>query len=80
MAIGDEGLIESGKKLKTVILDSLKKEVDEDSEIISIYTGEDLSEKDGKDIAEKIEKEFPDVEVEINYGGQPVYYCLISIE
>ena len=54
--------------------------VDEDSAIISIYYGSDSSEEKAAEIGALIEAKYPDVEVEINDGGQPIYYFVISVE
>ena len=54
--------------------------VDDDSEIVSLFYGEDVSEEDANEMADKISEEFENIEVEVYYGGQPVYYYLISIE
>lgn len=58
----------------------IKKAVDEDSEIVSIYYGSDVTEEDAEEIGSFIEEEFPDCEIEINRGGQPLYYYVISVE
>ena len=58
----------------------VKQAIDEDSEIISIYYGSDVTEEDAEEIGEFIEEEFPDCEVEIVRGGQPLYYYVISVE
>lgn len=54
--------------------------VDEDSEIISLYYGEDVSEEDAENLTEKLEEKYPDCEVELNQGGQPIYYYVVSVE
>lgn len=54
--------------------------IDEDSTILSIYYGEEMNEDSANEIAEKVEEEYPDVEVEVHYGGQPIYYYVISVE
>ena len=54
--------------------------VDEDSAIVSIYYGSDSSEEAAEEIASLIQEKYPDVEVEINNGGQPIYYYVISVE
>ena len=54
--------------------------IDEDSAILSIYYGEEMNEDSANEIAEKVEEEYPDVEVEVHYGGQPIYYYVISVE
>ena len=58
----------------------IKKAVDEDSEIVSVYYGSDVTEDEADEIGSFIEEEFPDCEVEINRGGQPLYYYVISVE
>ena len=54
--------------------------VDEDSAIVSIYFGADASEEDANELASIIEEKYPDVEIEVNNGGQPIYYYVISVE
>ena len=54
--------------------------VDEDSAIVSIYYGTDATEEAAEEIGAVIEEKYPDVEVEINAGGQPIYYYVISVE
>ena len=53
---------------------------DEDSEIISIYYGSDVTEEDAQKLADRLEEAYPDLDVEINEGGQPIYYYVISVE
>ena len=52
----------------------------EDSELISIYYGSDITEDDAQALCERIEKEYPDCDVELQYGGQPIYYYILSVE
>ena len=54
--------------------------IDEDSELITLYYGKDTTEDEASLIAAKIQKEHPDIEVEVHYGGQPVYYYFVSVE
>ena len=54
--------------------------IDEDSAIVSVYYGSDMKEEDANALGSKIEEAFPDVEVEVHYGGQPIYYYVISVE
>ena len=58
----------------------VEKMIDEDTEMVSIYFGSESSEDDASVIAEAIEEKYPDVDVEINDGGQPIYYYVISVE
>ena len=54
--------------------------LDEDSELVTIYYGSDVKEEDAEKLKEDAEKEFPDKEIELQYGGQPIYYYMISAE
>ena len=58
----------------------LERMIDEDTEIVSIYFGSDSSEEEAEVVLEAIEEKYPDVDVEINDGGQPIYYYVISVE
>jgi len=69
-----------GEKLEKVIFDSLEKSVNEDSEIFTIYYGDEIEKSDAEELAEKIEEKYEDLEVEIYNGGQPLYYYIFSIE
>lgn len=80
MGIGDNDTLTVGTDIKTVALDMLKAMVDEDSEIISLYRGADFSEEDMEALQAMTEEAFPDIDVEVNDGGQPVYYCIASVE
>ncbi len=80
MGIGDHGILAVGKGLNAVALQTVREMADEDTEIISIYYGEETSEEDAEALASKIEEEYPDCEIEINAGGQPIYYYIISVE
>jgi DAK2 domain fusion protein yloV len=73
-------IISAEKDLQSATLNLIKKLVDDDSEIVSLFYGEDVSEEDANEMADKISEEFENIEVEVYYGGQPVYYYLISIE
>ncbi len=81
MGLGDHSaMLASGKDLAEVVLKMTQGMVEEDSEIISIYYGEDVSEEDAQGIADQLEEMFPDCDVELNFGGQPIYYYIISVE
>ena len=80
MGIGDKTILAAGTDKKTVTLEMIDRMVDEDSAIVSIYFGSDSSEEEASELAEAIEEKCPDVEVEINDGGQPIYYYVISVE
>ena len=80
MGIGDSGILSVGQNLEPTVMDMMKQLVDEDSAIVSIYYGEDTKEEDANALGEKIGEAFPDVEIEVHYGGQPIYYYVISVE
>ena len=80
MGIGDKSILAVGTDMHTVAIQMLERMIDEDSEMVSIYFGSDSSEDDASVIAEAIEEKYPDVDVEINNGGQPIYYYVISVE
>ena len=80
MGIGDKTILSVGTDMKAVTLDMLDHMIDEDSAIVSIYYGADITEETASEIAEEVEAKYPDVEVEINEGGQPIYYYVISVE
>ena len=80
MGIGDKVIEAIGKDIDTVTCELVDKLVIEDSELISLYYGEDISEEDANKLASKIEEKYPDIDVEVNYGGQPIYYYILSVE
>ena len=80
MGIGDKSILAVGKDLKQTTLEMVDAMVDEDSAIVSIYFGSESSEEKAEEIASAIEEKCPDVEVEVNDGGQPIYYYVISVE
>jgi dihydroxyacetone kinase-like predicted kinase len=80
MGIGDNGIVAVGSDIEDTAFDTTKALVDEDSEIISIYYGADVTEEAAAKLAERIESAFDSVEVEVHNAGQPVYYYVISVE
>lgn len=80
MGIGDTGILNAGKSIKKTALDTIDRMVDEDTEIITIYYGADVNPDDAEDVAEAASEKFPDIEIELQSGGQPIYYYLISAE
>ncbi len=80
MGIGDAGIISVGKEIENTTLEMLAELVDEDSELVSIYYGTDVTEDDAAALTEKIEELYPDVEVDTHFGGQPIYYYVLAVE
>jgi DAK2 domain fusion protein YloV len=80
MGIGDDGILAVGKEVQETALSMMEELVDADSEIIGVYYGEEVSEEDAQALGEKIAEKYPNTEVEVHYGGQPIYYYVVSVE
>ncbi len=80
MGIADQGIVAVTQDIKETTIDMLKELIDDDSEIVSIYYGSDVTEDDANDISDTILEMYPDVDVEVNFGGQPIYYYVVSVE
>jgi DAK2 domain fusion protein YloV len=80
MGIGDSGILSVNKELEATLFEMMDQLIDEDSEMISIYYGSDVDEEKAEEIAEKMEELYPDCDVELQYGGQPIYYYIVSVE
>ena len=80
MGIEDNSILAVGTDLMATTLEMVDAMVDEDSAIVSIYFGSDSDEDSANELAAAIEEKYPDVEVEVNDGGQPIYYYVISVE
>ena len=80
MGVADSGIVSVGTEVCETAFASVKELVDDESELISVYYGKDVSEEDAEALGEKLREEYPDCEVEIASGGQPLYYYIISIE
>ncbi len=80
MGVADSGIVAVGQEIGETAMDSLKALVKEDSELISVYFGKDTKEEDAEALGEKLREEFPDCEIEVASGGQPIYYYIISVE
>lgn len=80
MGIDDQGIKAVSTDLAAATKDLLKEMVDEDSELISIYYGADVKEEDAQEFADYVEATYEDCDVEFNYGGQPIYYYILSVE
>ncbi|MBR0382699.1 MAG: DAK2 domain-containing protein [Eubacterium sp.] len=80
MGIGDDGIAAVGTDLTQVVLDLVDTMADEDSELISLYYGSDVKKEDADEMASLLAEKYEDCEVETNYGGQPIYYYMLSVE
>jgi DAK2 domain fusion protein YloV len=80
MGIGDAGILAVGRSVEETTKDLLSQLVDEDSELISLYYGEEVKEEDAQRFIAEIEGIYPDVDVDAHYGGQPIYYYVLGVE
>lgn len=80
MALGDHGMLAVGKSVDAVALDAMKEMLDEECELVTIYYGADVSEHEADTLRAQAQEQYPDKEIELQYGGQPIYYYLISAE
>lgn len=80
MGIGDKTILSVGTDKKEVIMDMVEQMIDEESAIVSIYYGQEATEEEAIDFSELITEKYPEIEVEVNYGGQPIYYYVVSVE
>lgn len=80
MALGDDGLLAVSKEKDQAVLEAVKAMVNDESEIITIYYGQDIPEEEAEALAARIRKAYSQVETELQYGGQPIYYYFLSVE
>lgn len=80
MGLGDNGLLAVGEDIEQTTLETIANMTDEDSEVISVYYGSDINPDQAGQLREKLEEAYPDREIEIYEGGQPIYYYIVSVE
>lgn len=80
MGLGDQGILAVGQSIEDTAVDTAKAMVDPDSELVTVYYGGDVGAEDAQTVLDKIKKACPHVEVELQNGGQPIYYYVISVE
>ena len=80
MGIGDSGILAVGQSVEGTTKEMLAQLVDEDTELISLYYGQDVQEESAENFAQEIEDLYPDVDVDVHSGGQPIYYYVLSVE
>ena len=80
MGIGDHGILAEGTEVEQTALELLNAMLDEESELISIYFGQDVEKAAAEQFLAKAEEAHPDVDIELHFGGQPIYYYVISVE
>lgn len=80
MGIGDDGILAVGQAVGDVTLGMIDKMMDEDMELISVYYGQDTPEEEAEELKARVEEKYPSCDVELQYGGQPIYYYIVSVE
>lgn len=80
MGMGDSAILSVGKDMQDVVKDMVSQLVEEESAIISVYNGQEIEEAAAQALGEELGEQYPQCEVEVHYGGQPIYYYLISVE
>ena len=80
MSVGDNGILGVSTSIEKTVLETVEKIVNDEVSIITMYYGSDVSEEDANGLLEKISAQYTDIDVELHYGGQPIYYYIISAE
>ncbi len=80
MGIGDAGIVAVGSEMTEVTYQMIQNMADDSNELISIYYGEEVSEEDAEQLQKRVSEDFPGHDVELQYGGQPIYYYIVSVE
>ena len=80
MGIGDDGILSVGSDMKDVTLKMIDEMMSEEMELISIYYGADVKQEDAEGIRNEVEKKYGSCDIELQYGGQPIYYYIVSVE
>lgn len=80
MGIGDKTILSVGKDIESTTIDMLSQLIDDDSELISVYYGEDVTSEQVDKLTAKLEEAYPDLDLEVHSGGQPIYYYIVSVE
>ena len=80
MGIGDQGILSVGQSVEDTTKDMLAQLVDEDSELISLYYGQDIQAEDAEEFTQALEDIYPDIDIDVHMGGQPIYYYVLSVE
>lgn len=80
MGLTGGSIASSGNDISDVAFNMIDSMADDESELISIYYGKDISEEQANALSERLSEKYPDCEVELNYGGQPIYYYIVSVE
>lgn len=80
MGLGDHGILSVGTSISGVTLELVDAMMAPDKELISVYYGEEIDQEDAQKLSERLSEKYPDCDIELQYGGQPIYYYIISAE
>jgi DAK2 domain fusion protein YloV len=80
MGIGDHAILAVGNDLAETTMEMFRELIEEDSELISIYYGDEVAKEDARALGSKLSEEYPDCDIEVHFGGQPIYYYVVSVE
>ena len=80
MGIGDSGILSVGTAISDVTMQMIEEMMSEELELISIYYGSEITEQDAENLRAKVEEKYSSCDVELQYGGQPIYYYIVSAE
>lgn len=80
MGLGDHGILSVGTSISGVTLEMVDAMMTQDKELISVYYGEEIDKDDAEKLSERLSEKYPDCDIELQYGGQPIYYYIISAE
>lgn len=80
MGIDDKGIQSVGTDIDQVVLELLEQMTDDESELLSVYYGSDVTEEQANNLVDQITEKYPDYEIEVHSGGQPIYYYILSVE
>ena len=80
MGLGDSSILSVGQDIETVAFETVAAMIDSDSELVSIYYGSDVEQEAADELAKKVKEKYPDVDIELHSGGQPIYYYILSVE
>ncbi|MBE6013881.1 MAG: DAK2 domain-containing protein [Lachnospiraceae bacterium] len=80
MGVGDGSILSVGQDMPATVVDTLDKMVDDESSLISVYYGEEVKKEEAEELIAELEEKFSDCDVELHFGGQPIYYYIVSVE
>ena len=80
MGIGDKGILSVGSAISEVTLKMIDEMMSDERELISIYYGSEIQEVDAESLRAQVESKYPGCDIELQYGGQPIYYYIVSAE